>query len=770
MQITRASRHYVFLCSVTAGLTACTGSNSTYRGGGAAVATTAKSLGLTDDSLAALIQASRAEDSFRLEGSGGSGSSNTNCNLGFPVAPPLGSDSTVNAVTGALALDFGQLGIVYSACGAPPETAGPFFDVAKNTFVAMNLPLVLRKISNVDIAKLYSFRQGVGVVTDLFVKSDQSERPDGVPSDATMYLRVPGDGTWLAVLNAEAGKPRGAAFVAPGGLSQMMYAEVPGTGSGPGGNSGTFLMTAVKNRGATDYANEFSVVSICLRDAQGRIAETSGSTVYRIPAEPLVNLSARKTWSYTDGRSGTSQLSRVIDSFTAKEYAFNYDSSGNLDTVRAAPVSAGAETSAEDPEPILSISYDANGRLASFGSGSRSARLFAYDAMGRVRSVALETDGTNGSKSSKRLLANYCFKSNSEADSNSVVARLIQGRYQAASRSSSDSVESVPRDFTIKTEFKNGTTTVTSSRRPTASGQRETYDTIGRMTGHVSTRNGQWDEPESAVKMSYPTFASGLPSAMEASDRDGIKQKAEISRNLFGQPKKISVDGKVVLEVSEYFDDIIPKSMKTGLGADAIELSASASPFRAQYSRKINGTKEGETRVTYKATADNQFSQFRISELAVRNFRDGSVETSLIADDGTVTRTSAKNNLFTRITSSSGFFKSILSVLGIGTDRESGQGISGADLTTTQSATTSDPQADQGASNTTRASSPEGDVLQGEKFLRAGNVNYDFAPDGGIKAINSIATGVTSSTVSSSAPSGGSSDAVWVHPANCPAQ
>ena len=135
-----------------------------------------------------------------------------------------------------------------------------------------------------------------------------------------------------------------------------------------------------------------------------------------------------------------------------------------------------------------------------------------------------------------------------------------------------------------------------------------------------------------------------------------------------------------------------------------------------------------------------------------------------------MTRTSAKNNLFTRITSSSGFFKSILSVLGIGTDRESGQGISGADLTTTQSAATSDPQADQGASNTTRASGPEGDVLQGEKFLRAGNVNYDFAPDGGIKAINSIATGVTSSTVSSSAPSGGSSDAVWVHPANCPAQ
>ena len=63
MQITRASRHYVFLCSVTAGLTACTGSNSTYRGSGAAVATTAKSLGLSDDSLASLIQASRAEDS-----------------------------------------------------------------------------------------------------------------------------------------------------------------------------------------------------------------------------------------------------------------------------------------------------------------------------------------------------------------------------------------------------------------------------------------------------------------------------------------------------------------------------------------------------------------------------------------------------------------------------------------------------------------------------------------------------------------------------------
>jgi len=592
----------------------CTG--STEKQATSVLAPTSKSFGLSDQSLAAVVERVRS----------GSTASQPDglrslCSLGSNTSPIVGP---VNAASGAAAMDLGIFGMAFNSCGVPAGTVGPFFSAGKTTFIAQNLPLIFEAIQipgesamapaiDVPVAKLYAFNKN-GVWPDTFLKTQSITRPAEIPEGFEIYLRLPSDGTLLAVTPAEAGKKRNVIVNLPGGLTKVFYDEFSE-------GSGVFYVSAVATRSASDLAGEFSSVVTYSRDSNGRIAGTISGIVYRKTMPAPIQVTGRNQWQYDQQNS---RLSKVIDEKSGKSYTFSYGPDGSLSHVDYGP-----EASSDDGDRSEVVKIEFNGQKISYLSTDRNSR-YSYDLMGRLSTITQDT------VSGPRIKNQFCYK-------NDPVGKKYSTRRSNGYSSYENTLatyNALSHDDTVVIEGNvggnvggntngngaaNGNVLITSSQRPSSQSSQITVDRIGRILQAATSSKGDWTKPESVARFIYSAGLMALPTEVQIFQGEASPVSTVFEYHVFGQPRKATVGGRTMFEVSAWFDDLIPKVYNQG--GQKIELSASADALSSSYRRKINGVVDAEAEVQYAIVGDNE--GVRIVKNTTKNLRSGeSVEES----------------------------------------------------------------------------------------------------------------------------------------------
>jgi len=580
--------------------TGCTG--STEKQATSVLAPTAKSFGLTDQSLAAVVERVRSvSPPSQPDGL------KSLCSLGSNTSPIVGP---VNAASGAAAMDLGILGMAYNSCGVPAQTVGPFFSAGKTTFISQNLPLILETIQipgaaamapaiDVPVAKLYAFNKN-GVWPDTFLKTQSITRPAEIPDDFEIYLRLPSDGTLLAVTPAESGKKRHVIVNLPGGLTKLFYDEFSEA-------SNIFYVSAVASRSASDLAGEFSTVVSYNRDSNGRITGTTSGIVYRKTTPAPIQVTSRNQWQYDPQNS---RLSKVIDEKSGKSYTFNYVADGSLNHV-----DYGASGSLDEGDRSEVLKMEFNGQKISYLSTDRNSR-YSYDSLGRLSTITQDT------VSGPRIKNNFCYKHDPVGKKSST--RRSNG--YISYENSLTTYNSVAHDDTVVIEGGvggNGAVTgnvlITSSQRPSSQSNQITVDRVGRILQTATSSKGDWTKPESVARFIYSAGLMALPTEVQIFQGEASPVSTVFEYHVFGQPRKATVGGRTMFEISDWFDDLIPKVYSQG--GQKIELSASADALSSSYRRKINGVVDAEAEVQYAIVGDNE--GVRIVKNTTRNLRSG---------------------------------------------------------------------------------------------------------------------------------------------------
>ena len=541
------------------------------------------------------------------------GRSRSLCALGSQSDSRLASFAPANSGNGAIAVELGALQIAHNGCGTPSNTAGPFFDPDKNTFVTLNLPLVLETIDGkamglagnekVSLARLYSFRDN-GVWDDVYAKTTGTTRPAIVPSTYEMYDRIPSNGSWLAIGKNEGDSRRVAMFGAPGGLSNKMYVERDG---------GVFYLSRSESRTDTDYANEFAFVTSIIREPSGNISEVGTVKVYQKATPPVVEGLAHSRWYYDQG-----VLMYVENAFTGKNVRFSYMPNGTLHKIFNEPAAG------EEPDTLVSTEYSGS-RLVHLES--QANHKFDYDALGRLQAITEIKDGKN------YLVANVCYQFSPD---NATKRLTVKAGHFAGKDNQTTASPSAKNYLMISSSaLKDSNLREISITDASAVSNKMTLDNLGRILELVTTNTGTSSSATTTRRFTYSPLLYALASSIEEVGSDGKKSTTNIAFSDRGEKKLITVDGKITYEVKSWFDDVIPKVFLTG--ANLVELEASAAPLTANYRKTVDGKLAAETSAKYRAMGNN--TAVRIAELVVNDLVKDQVITTTFDENGTPTRT-----------------------------------------------------------------------------------------------------------------------------------